>query len=98
MKKLIALISVIFTLSILTPAFTFAEEQSKFKTFWLKTKQSAKEAGQEIKEGVKEAGKEIKEGAKDAGKQIGEKSKEATQKGKNKVKKDLADAKKAIGD
>ena len=66
MKKLIGLITVIFTLSIITPTFAFSEEQSKAKKFWLQTKQSVKEAGQEIKEGTKKAGKEIKEGSKDA--------------------------------
>ena len=73
MKKLIGLITIIFTLSILTPTFAFSEEQSKAKKFWLQTKESVKQAGQDIKEGTKKAGKEIKEGGKDAGKQVGDK-------------------------
>ena len=94
MKKLIGFITVIFTLSILTPTFAFSEEQSKAKKFWLQTKQSVKEAGQDIKEGVKEAGKEIKEGGKDAGQQIGDKAKSEEKKGEAKAKKDVNDAKK----
>ncbi|MBO4542116.1 MAG: hypothetical protein J5725_02920, partial [Bacteroidales bacterium] len=75
MKKIACLITMIFTLSILTPTFAFSEEQSKAKQLWLQTKQSVKQAGQDIKQGVKDAGKEIKEGGKDAGKQIGDKAK-----------------------
>jgi hypothetical protein len=94
MKKLIGLITIIFTISILTPTFAFSEEQSKAKKFWLQTKESVKEAGKDIKEGVKEAGKEIKDGSKDAGKQIGDKAKSEEKKGEGKVKKDVNDAKK----
>ena len=94
MKKLIVLITVIFTFSILAPTFAFSEEQSRAKKFWLRTKQSVKEAGQDIKEGVKEAGKEIKEGGKDAGQQIGDKAKSEEKKGEAKAKKDVNDAKK----
>ena len=89
MKKLIGLITVIFTLSILTPTFAFSEEQSKAKKFWLQTKESVKEAGKDIKQGVKDAGKEIKEGGKDAGKQVGNKAKSEEKKGEAKAKKDV---------
>ena len=95
MKKLIGLITVIFTLSIFTPAIAFSEE-GKAKKFWLQTKQSVKEAGQDIKSGVKEAGKEIKEGGKDAGKQVGDKAKSEEKKGESKAKKDATDAKNAL--
>ncbi len=94
MKKLIGLITIIFTLSILTPTFAFSEEQSKAKKFWLQTKESVKQAGQDIKEGTKKAGKEIKEGGKDAGKQVGDKAKSEEKKGEAKAKKDINDAKK----
>ena len=94
MKKLIVLITIIFTVSILAPTFAFSEEQSKAKKFWLQTKESVKQAGQDIKSGVKEAGQEIKEGGKDAGKQIGDKAKSEEKKGEGKVKKDVNDAKK----
>ena len=94
MKKLIVLITIIFTVSILAPTFAFSGEQSKAKKFWLQTKESVKEAGKDIKEGVKEAGKEIKDGSKDAGKQIGDKAKSEEKKGEGKVKKDVNDAKK----
>lgn len=97
MKKLIVLITAIFTLSVLTPTFAFSEE-GKAKKFWLQTKQSVKEAGQDIKEGVKEAGKEIKEGGKDAGQQIGDKAKSEEKKGEAKAKKDVNDAKNAFSD
>ena len=96
MKKIACLITMIFTLSILTPTFAFSEEQSKAKQFWLQTKQSVKQAGQDIKEGVKEAGKEIKEGGKDAGKQVGDKAKSEEKKGETKVKKDVNEAKKEL--
>ena len=95
MKKLLGLITVIFTLSVLTPAIAFSEE-GKAKKFWLQTKQSVKEAGQDIKSGVKEAGKEIKEGGKDAGKQVGDKAKSEEKKGESKAKKDATDAKNAF--
>ena len=98
MKKLIILITAIFTLSILTPAVAFSEEQSKAKKFWLQTKESVKEAGKDIKEGTKKAGKEIKEGSKDAGKQIGNKAKSEEKKGEKKVKKDINDAKNEFSD
>ena len=91
MKKLIGLITVIFTLSILTPTFAFSEEQSKAKKFWLQTKESVKEAGKDIKEGIKDAGKEIKEGGKDAGKQVGNKAKSEEKKGEAKAKKEFSD-------
>ena len=96
MKKLIVFITIIFTLSILMPTFAFSEEQSKAKKFWLQTKESVKEAGQDIKSGVKEAGKEIKEGGKDAGKQVGDKAKSEEKKGESKAKKDATDAKNAF--
>ena len=98
MKKLIGLITIIFTLSILAPAFAFSEEPSKAKKFWLQTKESVKEAGKDIKEGVKEAGKEIKEGGKDAGKQVGDKAKSEEKKGEAKVKKDVNNAKNEFSD
>ena len=98
MKKLIGLITIIFTLSILTPTFAFSEEQSKAKKFWLQTKESVKEAGKDIKQGVKDAGKEIKDGGKDAGKQVGNKAKSEEKKGEAKAKKDVNDAKKAFSD
>ncbi len=93
MKKLIGLITIIFTLSILTPTLAFSEE-GKAKKFWLQTKESVKEAGQDIKSGVKEAGKEIKSGSKDAGKQVGDKAKSEEKQGEAKVKKDVNNAKK----
>jgi len=86
MKKLITLITVIFALSVLTPAVAFSEE-GKVKKFWLQTKESVKEAGKDIKEGTKKAGKEIKEG-----------SKKEYNKGEKKVKKDVNDAKNAFSD
>ncbi len=97
MKKLISLMAVIFTLSILTPTAVFSEEQSKFKKFWIWMTQGVKDTGKEIKSDVKEAGKEIKEGAQDAGQQIGDKTKEEVEAGKDKVKKDINDAKKEFG-
>ena len=97
-KKIVPiLITAIFTLSVLTPTIAFSEE-GKVKKFWLQTKQSVKEAGQDIKEGTKKAGKEIKEGGKDAGKQIGNKAKSEEKKGEAKAKKDVNDAKKAFSD
>ena len=98
MKKLITLITVIFMLSVFSPAFAFSEEQSKAKKFWLQTKESVKEAGKDIKEGTKKAGKEIKEGSKDAGKQISDKAKSEEKKGEAKAKKDVNDAKNAFSD
>ena len=95
MKKLIGLITVIFTLSILTPAIAFSEE-GKMKKFWLQTKESVKEAGQDIKEGTKKAGKEIKEGGKDAGKQV--KNDTSITPSEAKAKKDVNDAKNAFSD
>ena len=97
MKKLITLITVIFALSVLTPAVAFSEE-GKVKKFWLQTKESVKEAGKDIKEGTKKAGKEIKEGSKKAGKEIGDTSKKEYNKGEKKVKKDVNDAKNAFSD
>ena len=97
MKKLIILITAIFTLSVLTPTIAFSEE-GKAKKFWEQTKQSVKEAGKDIKEGVKEAGKEIKEGGKDAGKQVGDKAKSEEKKGEAKVKKDVNNAKNEFSD
>ena len=98
MKKLIILITAIFTLSVLTPTIALSEEQSKAKKWWLQTKQGVKDAGKEIKEGVKEAGKEIKEGSKDAGKQIGDKAKEEENEREDTATKDMNDANKEFSD
>jgi len=65
-KKIFCIIAMIFTLSVLTPAFASAE--GKVKETWTEIKDGMKKAGKEIKEktkkGTKKASKKIKKDAK----------------------------------